>query len=186
MKIQQHSGLEAQKLKGKSLVILQRQETPLKINIFQWVRKKTSPQKMRYLREQPQVWNIPERKDLDPVRALEAYDSRRNNTFGKAENLPFFLHENGSIYSKLELNQDLAELLATFPELNSSRDKWSGHSFRAGLTTILSLLGFSKEEIQKWGRWKSEAYLFYIKDMTQRRNVRAKLTQTFQSILSYV
>ena len=115
-----------------------------------------------------------------------AFNNRRQRTFGLAKNMPFFLHENGNIYTKIELNEDLAMLLASFPQLENPRDKWSGHSFRAGLATILSLLGFSIEDIQNWGRWKSEAYLFYIKDMSHRRNVRAKLTHTFKSILSYV
>ena len=79
---------------------------------------------------------------MDPVRALEAYNKRRPNFFEKIEDLPFFLHENGKIYTKVELNQDLAMLLSTFPELNNSRDKWTGHSFRAGISIILSVLGF--------------------------------------------
>ena len=97
-----------------------------------------------------------------------------------------FMHENGAIYSKVEFNEDLSKLLATYPALDTERDKWSGHSFRAGLSTILSILGFSKESIQSWGRWKSNAYLRYIKDQRQRRETRAKLISTFDSILSYV
>ena len=130
------------------------------------------------------VWNIPEKADLDPVRALKAFVDRRQEAFGPSENLPLFLHENGSIYTKIELNADLAILLATFPDLETPRDKWSGHSFRAGLSTILSILGFSKEDIQKWGRWRSEAYLFYIKDQVQRRKVKEKLFKTFKDILT--
>ena len=97
-----------------------------------------------------------------------------------------FLHENGQIYSKVEFNSDLSDLLAVYPELINDRDSFSGHSFRSGLSTILSVLGFSKEEIQNWGRWKSDAYLRYIKDQSQRRETRAKLKSTFASILSHV
>ena len=97
-----------------------------------------------------------------------------------------FLYENGSIYSKHELNKDLDVLLAMYPELKSERDTWSGHSFRAGLATVLSELGFSKEEIQSWGRWSSDAFKVYVKSQVQRRSVRAKLSKTFGSILNYV
>ena len=99
-----------------------------------------------------EIWNVPSRKDLDPVIALKGYEKRRAEAFGPAENYPLFLHENGSIYTKQELNKDLSFLLSTYPELQTERDFWSGHSFRAGLTTVLSLLGFSEEEIKSWGR----------------------------------
>ena len=97
-----------------------------------------------------------------------------------------FLHEDGSIYTKLELNEDLANLIALFPELKTDKDKWTGHSFRAGLATVLALLGFSKAEIQSWGRWRSDAYLAYVMDQTHRRRVSAKLMTTFNDILSSI
>ena len=89
-------------------------------------------------------------------------------------------------YTKLELNQDLALMLAQYPELNTERDKWSGHSFRAGLSTVLSILGFPKEDIQKWGRWKSDVYQRYVKDFAHRREIKSKLITTFDRILTFV
>ena len=133
-----------------------------------------------------EVWSVSERTDLDPITTLKAYVKRRDGVFGDAKSYPLFLHENGSIYSKHELNKDLDILLAIYPELKTERDSWSGHSFRSGLTTVLSELGFSKEEIQSWGRWTSEAYKVYVKSQVQRISVRAKLTKTFGSILNYV
>ena len=123
---------------------------------------------------------------MDPVEVLRAYCHRRAVNFGKRENFPLFLHENGLIYSKKEFNEDLSSLLSIFPELHNDRDSYSGHSFRAGLSTVLSVLGFSKDQIQSWGRWKSDAYLRYIKDQSQRRNTRAKLMLTFDKILKRV
>ena len=122
-----------------------------------------------------EVWKVPIRPDLDPVVALVAFLSARSEKFGSAEALPVFLHENGKIYSKNEFNLDLSTLLAVYPELDTKRDKWSGHSFRSGLSTLLSLLNFSKveilifkkyfpkkfkiqEEIKSWGRWASDSY----------------------------
>ena len=117
---------------------------------------------------------------------LKAYVERRKLNFANRNELPLFLLENGQIYSKVEFNSDLSDLLAVYPELINDRDSFSGLSFRSGLSTILSVLGFSKEEIQNWGRWKSDAYLRYIKDQSQRRETRAKLKSTFASILSHV
>ena len=60
----------------------------------------------------------------------------------------------------------------------------SGHSFRAGLSTMLQSLGFNREEIQSWGRWHSESYQAYLKDREARRATRARLTHTFGRILA--
>ena len=133
-----------------------------------------------------EVWGLASRPDLDPVKTLRAYVDRRTKIFGLAEEMPLFLHSDGTIYSKVELNQDLAKLLSFYPELNSPKDQWSGHSFRAGLSTVLSVLGFGEQDIKAWGRWKSNAFQRYIKDIAHRRAVKAKLITTFDRILSFV
>ena len=133
-----------------------------------------------------EVWRVPARQDLDPILALNAYMKRRQDRFTEAESSPLFLHENGSMYTKDELNKDLGILLSTYPQLNTEKDYWSGHSFRSGLTTVLSVLGFSEEEIQSWGRWTSSAYKIYIKNGAQRKSVGAKLTKTFDDVLKNV
>ena len=133
-----------------------------------------------------EVWGIPMRRDLDPLGTLKAFVKRRLDKFGPAESSPMFIHEDGSIYTKFELNSDLALLLSMFPELENPRDKFSGHSFRAGLATILSVQGFSPEEIQQWGRWRSNAFLVYIKDQARRREVSKRLQCTFRHILAFV
>ena len=99
-----------------------------------------------------EVWGVKGRLDLDPVTALSTFLKLRKDKFGEAEELPVFMHENGSLYSKQEMNRDLTDLLAFFPQLATSRDKWSGHSFRSGLSTILSLLGFSKVNVLNLSR----------------------------------
>ena len=132
------------------------------------------------------MWRVEKGEGLDPVNVLEAYNRRRIDLFGPSKTMPMFIHENGNIYTKLELNSDLTRLLELFPELESPRDKWSGHSFRAGLATVLAVLGYSKEDIQSWGRWRSDSYLLYLKDQSHRRKVSSKLTNTFDLILAKV
>ena len=131
-----------------------------------------------------EVWSLPGGNVLDPVRCLSAYCRRRTEKFGLAETMPLFIHEDGSNYTKVELNSDLESLLSIYPELQNPRDLIRGHSFRAGLSTILSLLGFSEEEIKSWGRWTSSAFLSYIKDQTHRKKVAEKLKNTFESIFN--
>ena len=89
-----------------------------------------------------EVWSLPCKPSLDPVKALHVYTEFRQGVFGDAEDLPLFLHETGEIFTKQEMNKDLKALLSIFPELDTSLDKWTGHCFRSGLPTLLSVLGF--------------------------------------------
>ena len=133
-----------------------------------------------------EIWSVERRPDLDPVHKLKAYLYRRNMVFGATEAYPLFLHEDGRIYTKHELNRDLSLLLSQYPELQTEKDSWTGHSFRSGLTTVLSNLGFSDAEIKSWGRWSSGAFKVYVKSQSQRQSVRSKLIKTFDSILKYI
>ena len=47
-----------------------------------------------------EVWEVPCRQDLDPVRILKSFVESRTVKFGKAEAFPLFPHEDGSIYFK--------------------------------------------------------------------------------------
>ena len=81
--------------------------------------------------------------------SLKVFLEFRHCNFGRSEALPLFIHEDGSNYSKDELNRDLKTMLEEFPELSTSnKDSWSGHSFRSGISTLLQTLGFSGEKIQ--------------------------------------
>ena len=95
-----------------------------------------------------EVWEVKARPDLDPFLAFSRFSSLRETKFGKAESLPVFLHETGCTLSKQEFNKDLGDLIATFPALDTDRDKWSGHSCRSGISTILSILGLSVKDIR--------------------------------------
>lgn len=134
-----------------------------------------------------EVWQVKENPYLDPVAALLCFMKLRNAAFGQAKDKPVFLHEDGSLYCKSELNVDLKVLLAQFPPLSSSsRECWSAHSFRAGLATLLSNLGFSEEQIKKWGRWRSRAYQVYAQDMALRRSTRSELSTVFGQMLATI
>ena len=130
-----------------------------------------------------EVFEVEERPDLDPLKALKTYISLRKDKIGEAEYLPLFLHENGQIFSKVEFNKDLKDLLSIYPQLSTDRDSWTGHSFRSGLATVLSTLGFTEDQIKSWGRWASNAYLCYIKDLSHRREVHARMKNTFKAML---
>ena len=74
---------------------------------------------------------------------------------------PVFREEDGRGFTQNELNKVLKELLKD--EIDYDQRKISGHSFRAGITTMMAKLGYSQELISLQGRWRSEAYLNYCK-----------------------
>ena len=131
-----------------------------------------------------EIWSLPSHSELDPVVALKCFMDRRSSVCGDSNTVPVFIHEDGSNLTRIQFNEDLKSLLQQFPELTSSPlDSWTGHSFRAGLPTILQTLGFHEEDIKMFGRWKSAAYLKYLKDMTLRKQTHSKITSTFGRIL---
>ena len=131
-----------------------------------------------------ELWKMEECKGIDGVSTLWHFLRRRKELFGEEDTLPVFVHEDGSNLTKEQMNKDLKKMLAIYPELaESRRDSWSGHSFRSGLSTMLQRLGFPKETIQAWGRWKLSAYLFYLKDRDARMEVRSNITDTQSRLL---
>ena len=132
-----------------------------------------------------EVWKVKENPSLDPVAAISCFTDLRNSRHGISPDKPVFIHENESLYTNTELNKDLRNLLSQFPALSSSnRESWSGHSFRAGLATLLTSLGFSEDAIKRWGRWRSMAYMAYAQDLTKRRATRKELSSVFGKMLA--
>ena len=131
-----------------------------------------------------EVWAVKENVQLDPVVALKHFLSLRQSNLGPAEDCPVFLHQDGSQYTKADLNNDIKQLLSTYPTLSSPQDKYSGHSFRAGLATLLSSLGFTEDQIKNWGRWSSMSYRAYVQDQSKRRETRKQITNLFGVMLS--
>ena len=125
-----------------------------------------------------------ENSQLDPIKALKTFLSLRHNCHGPAEDVPVFLHQDGSQFTKAEMNQDLKMLLAQYPSLSTSQDRFSGHSFRAGIANMLASRGFTEQQIKSWGRWSSAAYKAYIQDLSRRRETRRQLTTVFGSLLA--
>ena len=89
-----------------------------------------------------EVWSTPEMPDLDPLTALTKYMQMRERKFGPAQDYPLFLHENGKILTKHQMNRDLKNLLSIYPQLCTPDIKWTGHCFRSGISTLLATLGF--------------------------------------------
>ena len=148
-----------------------------------WIR---SPKVWRHGGDVVEVWEVKENENLDPVLALKQYLRLRSEALGPAEDCPVFLHQDGSQFTKAEMNKDIKQLLAQYPSIASPRDMWSGHSFRAGISTLLTSLGFTEDQIKSWGRWSSGAYIAYVQDQSKRRDTRRQLTEVFGRMLAEV
>ena len=75
--------------------------------------------------------------------------------------LPLFRRENGKLLTPRDLNGILKSLLKD--SIKYSDGFVSTHSFRAGIVSVMSRLGYQDEEIKRQGRWSSDAFKAYCK-----------------------
>ena len=73
---------------------------------------------------------------------------------------PLFCHYNGTILTRQQFSALISKSLK-FSGIESGQYK--AHSFRIGGATALSLAGYSDEEIQSRGRWRSAVFKSYIR-----------------------
>ena len=90
-----------------------------------------------------------------PVAAILNYLSRRPDTPG-----PLFLFFNSTPLTRVALVTHLRTALSQ-AGIDSSR--YSGHSFRIGAASAAAKAGYSDSFIRTLGRWKSAAFIAYIR-----------------------
>ena len=90
-----------------------------------------------------------------PVEAITSYLAVRSPQPG-----PLFMFETGSPLSRTALVKHLQEALQ---QAGLDPTLYNGHSFRIGAATTAAKCGIEDSTIQTLGRWKSSAYLAYIK-----------------------
>ena len=90
-----------------------------------------------------------------PVAAMMAYITRRQGDPG-----PFFVMEQGEPVTKVWSVQQIRDTLTS---LGLPQGDYAGHSFRIGAATSAALAGVEDSTIQALGRWKSAAFLQYVR-----------------------
>ena len=98
--------------------------------------------------------------DLCPVAAILAYVAVRGDQPG-----PFFLTWAGAPLTKQAFVEEVRKLLRA---LELPEDAYAGHSFRIGAATSAVLAGVEDSAIQLLGRWKSSAFLRYVRTPQER------------------
>ena len=93
--------------------------------------------------------------DICPVAALLQFLAIRGKHPG-----PLFMCSNGRPLTK---GKFVAEVRAALTRANIPASEYAGHSFRIGAATTAAAAGLEDSLIQTLGRWKSSAYLTYIR-----------------------
>ena len=86
---------------------------------------------------------------------------RRSSSLPLEEGLPPFRWENGKLLTPNQFNLILKEFLND--RIQYIDGFIATHSFRGGLVSVMALLGYSEQEIQRQGRWCSDSYKDYLK-----------------------
>lgn len=94
-------------------------------------------------------------KAICSVRALVKY-----LRLSPSHNAPLFCHLSGAPVSTASFNQTLKVCLV---HVGLDPTRYTAHSFRIGGATYAHSLQFSSVDIQRLGRWRSNAYLKYIR-----------------------
>lgn len=92
---------------------------------------------------------------LCPVKALLAYIAARGQVPG-----PLFHFKDGQPLTREKL---VTNLRAALSVAGMDPKSYAGHSFRIGAATVAHLNGIDDSTIMTLGRWKSDAYLRYIR-----------------------
>ena len=90
-----------------------------------------------------------------PVQHMKSYLLLRGASSG-----PLYCFPNGSPISRSFFNQHLHKSLIW---AGLSTSLYKGHSFRIGAATTAAIMGVSGDDIQRMGRWKSQAFRKYIR-----------------------
>ena len=93
--------------------------------------------------------------ELCPVSALLSYLQRRGKKPG-----PLFLWNDGRALTRESF---VKAVRGALQKANLPADQFAGHSFRIGAATTAATMGLEDSLIQTLGRWKSTAYLLYIR-----------------------
>ena len=105
--------------------------------------------------QRPVVLTLSRRSDICPVQNLLEYLSVRGLTDG-----PLFRMPSGSAVPRTSFTKFLSML---FRGCGLDTMKYKGHSFRIGAATFAAECGFSDAQIRAMGRWRSDAFLKYIR-----------------------
>ena len=148
-----------------------------------WIRDPKVPKQYGDVVE---IWSTPQFPDVDPFLSFSLYWKERNKR-GLPLTLPLFLSADNQIFTHDRFNSSLKSLISHYTlELELSTNRWTGHSFRSGLPTLLQAAGFKEEDIKSWGRWASSVYNLYTRDIARRFEVQRNILKVMDTLKAHM
>ena len=136
----------------------------------------------KQFRDVVEIWSNPQFPEIHPFTSSTTFWRIRNK-----KSPDQFMRAGGDVLSAQHFNRCLQSLISHYSvELELSINSWTGHSFRAGLPTLLQSLGFSEEQIKVWGRWSSSVFQIYAKDINKRMEVQQSILKVMTQIKSHI
>ena len=111
---------------------------------------------------------FPTNTDICPIRAFKKWSAMSQTL----THLPVFRLQSGKLLTPSTFNKKLRVWLKD--SLDFSKTTISGHSFRAGLVSVLGTLGFDDKDLKSVGRWSSRAFQIYTKLPRTKRLAMAR------------
>ena len=108
--------------------------------------------------------------DICPVAALLAYLAQRGSRPG-----PLFLWHDNTPLTKTQFGVEVRKALG---KAKLPAEQFAGHSFRIGAATTAATVGIEDSVIQTMGRWKSAAYLLYVRLDSRKLATVSKVLST--------
>ena len=107
---------------------------------------------------------------LCPVKAFRKW--KEGSPVKPSTNLPLLRLTLGESYTGTAFNTDLKRFLGDMA--GDMKGSVTSHSFRSGIATSMSQAGYGDEEIMAMGRWRSDAFLRYVKAPREKRALVAQ------------
>jgi hypothetical protein len=117
----------------------------------------------------PVIVDLFENNSFCPIKAIESWIL---SSPPREKGMPAFRLKSGAALTKKHFNAILKRCLNK--NLPAGMGFFSGHSFRAGIPSMLGGLGYSSEDIMCVGRWSSNSYECYVKTARTKRQRMAR------------
>ena len=147
-------------------------------SIALWLRDPKVPKEFGDVVE---IWSTPQFPDINPFTSFSAFWKQRNKLFKPTQ--PLFMRVDGKNFTHRSFGNTLQALLSHYSlQLELGANRWTGHSFRSGLPTLLQSAGFKDEEIKAWGRWASASFQLYTRDISKRMEVQRTIVDAMDRL----
>ena len=118
-----------------------------------------------------------------PVSAMQSYLAKRETVTSRLD-LPLFIRASGVNLTKSAFSDLWKRALTAAGAADYVVNNLRNHSFRSGLVSMLQEKGLSESQMKSLGRWRSDAYLVYLRDVDARREAKKQALTLCDALIS--